>query len=91
MFWYMLRTLVGARRVPWEGRGGGQVSSFDQGNGCCRLSEGQSSGALYIIKLLLREGVGRSLWSLNGLFEHGGGSLREGGTYDLVRAQDTGK
>ena len=24
-------------------------------------------------------------------FEHGGGSLREGGTYDLVHAQDTGK
>ena len=35
----------------------------------------QSSGALYIIKLLLREGVGRSLWSLNGLFEHGGGVI----------------
>ena len=24
MIWYMLRTLVGARRGPWEGRGGGQ-------------------------------------------------------------------
>ena len=75
MIWYMLRTLVGARRVPWEGRGGGQVSRFDQGIGCCRLSGGQSSGALYIIKLLLREGVGRPLRSLNGLFKHGGGVI----------------
>ena len=38
MIWYMLRTLVGARRVPWEGRGGGQVARFDQGIGYCRLS-----------------------------------------------------
>ena len=63
------------RRVSWEGRGGGQVARVDQGIGYCRLSGGLSSGALYIIKLLLREGVGRPLWSLNGLFKHGGGVI----------------